>query len=133
MPCAAAQHSPAVALQPPWISRCASATSHARATGTPASTRGAASDSADHHAQRGERSASTRAATATTSASVPVRHLPSSTITAYRSPRPSGVTASATTSPGIMATSVGVAAVTASASVSAGVADSLKVRSGVAG
>ena len=42
MPCAAAQHWPAVALQPPWRSRWASATSQARATATPAATRGVA-------------------------------------------------------------------------------------------
>ena len=67
MPCAAAQHWPAVALHPPCRSRWASATSQARATGTPASTRAAAAASADHHTQRGERSASSRRAASTTS------------------------------------------------------------------
>ena len=83
------------------------------ATGTPASRRGAATASADHHTQRGERSDSSRRAASTTPASGPVWHRPSWRSAADGSPWPVGVTASTATSPGIMPSSVGGRSVTA--------------------
>ena len=99
---------------PPWRRRWASATSQARATGTPASTRGAAPASADHHTQRGDAvGLEPRGRPRRPRRAVRCGTAPSWSSAASGSPRPGGVTASTATSPGIMPSSVGGWSVTA--------------------